>query len=112
MTRENLPPFQDQPSITEQLAHLQRIDIENQLRDVSKELGTISVSLARQEEWRISVGERIVTNAAKMDALTKDVAEIKDLASRYKGGLYAVLGLGAVLSGIGMFWDKLISKFH
>ncbi len=105
---ENLPPFDQNPTLSEQLTQLHRNGIESQLREVSKSIGHVTVSLARQEEWRESVTERLL----KLDTLSKDVSEIKDLANRYKGGLYAVLGLGAALSGISFFWDKIISKLH
>lgn len=109
---ENLPPFGDQPSLTEQIAHFQRNDIEGQLRDVAKELSAVTVSMARQEEWRLAVSASMIANAVTISTLAKDVSEIKDLASRYKGGLYVVLGLSGFCTGLFVLWDKIVAKFH
>lgn len=98
--------------LQDQISRLHAQNLNADIRALAQGMGEIKQSLAASDEWRKNVSERVVENNANLAKLTKDVAEIKDLASRYKGGLYAVMGLGAAITGVTLFWEKISKVFH
>lgn len=95
---EDLPPFENKQSLSDLLSHLQRNEIQE---DIKKLL----VASAVQEEWRNTV-------TADIKGLKSDMSEVKDLASRYKGGIFLILGLTGAAAAIFALWDHIIKAFH
>lgn len=106
-------------TLTEQIARLQRQDIEKQLADnaliaqaAAAAIATIAATVSRLDERSIHSAERMTKMETVLDEVSKEVSVVKDLAARYKGGLAVILGASSFAIGVIAFWDKLVAKFH
>lgn len=77
---------EDIPSLEQSLRRLEAANIDNSIKALASRMGSMG---------------------AQLDTLQKEVSEIKEYADRWKGGFYAITGLGAFLGGVIAIWDKI-----
>lgn len=97
------PPFS--ANLTTQLAALQRKEMAEAILKMSEEVTHISNTLARQDE-------RLLATGVVIAAMGKDLAEVKALVNRYKGGIAVILGISGVLVSVVALWDTIVKRFH
>lgn len=105
---EDLPPFSH--TLTEQLAQLHRNSIDDHITAVARDVATIAAGIAVQNERGLNMAERVTKIEEALAGIGKEVAEVKDITNRYKGGIAVILGASAFLIAVFTLWDKIVAK--
>lgn len=103
----------DSPTLEVRVAELS-----TDLKYVAQTLGNLDRkldALLPRREW-MEMNERRETEIAdlkaEIKALKSDVATIKEMATRWKGGFIVLAALGAIIGWISAIWDKVTRLWH
>jgi hypothetical protein len=56
--------------------------------------------------------ERVTGLIEKVDKLENDVAVIRQMADRWKGGFLVIVATGSILGWIATMWGKMVGTWH
>lgn len=72
----------------------------HQIEVLAERIGELTTELALCSQKVTDVDTRV-------GEMQTEITEIKQYADRWKGGFYAIAGLGAALGAIAAMWDKI-----
>lgn len=79
--------------------------VDERLREMSKDL----VALATKHDL---LEKKLDGLEREFHEMHKEVSEIHDYANKWRGGFYALTGLGALIGAVAAFWDRVRLLWH
>src|SRR3984893_5017106 len=78
-----------------------------QIEILAKRVGDMAEQMAVHGERDAQLSKDIAALKTEWEVMHAEVTEIKDYANKWRGGFYAIAGLGAGIGTIAAFWDRV-----
>jgi hypothetical protein len=78
-----------------------------QIEILAKRVGDMAEQMAVHGERDAQLSKDIAALKTELEVMHAEVTEIKDYANKWRGGFYAIAGLGAGIETIAAFWDRV-----
>lgn len=85
---------------------------ESVLIDLLQDVAALQASVNLLLDIRTRNEKSLEDIKIELDAVKKDLSEIKEYANKWKGGFYAITAMGAFVGTAAAFWDRIKIWFH